>query len=48
MIERAFSELLDKPLEEITKNQIHEWQAKYALGSKNKTTGELTPALTKL
>ncbi|AEF03707.1 tyrosine-type recombinase/integrase [Alteromonas naphthalenivorans] len=43
MIERAFSELLDKPLEEITKNQIHEWQAKYALGSKNKTTGELTP-----
>ena len=43
MIERAFPDLLKKPMDELTKQDIHEWQSLYAKGRTNPSTGELIP-----
>lgn len=40
MIDRAFGELLDKPMDEITKADIYDWQNSYTIGRKDKDTGE--------
>lgn len=43
MISRAFPELLEKPMDEITKADIHQWQSDYANSRKDKNTGEIRP-----
>ncbi|AJP43624.1 integrase [Alteromonas australica] len=43
MIERGFTDLLKKPMDELTKHDIHEWQSLYAKGRTNPSTGELIP-----
>lgn len=43
MIGRAFGDLLEKPMDEITKADIHHWQATYTNSRKDKETGEILP-----
>lgn len=43
MIERAFRDYLDKPMDEFTKADIHQWQAEYATSRIDKDTGEVKP-----
>ncbi|MAH55119.1 MAG: integrase [Aestuariibacter sp.] len=43
IIRRAFSDLLNRPMNEITKSDIHEWQKKYTNSRIDKKTKEIKP-----